>query len=421
MESSTAKGTKLENQVYDLISELLSQDNFIVPKKHSKVFKKKGYYSSKRDKEIIFDITIETTLPNADKYSTLVIIECKNLGKKVTVDDIEEFGSKINQVGEHNTKGIIITTNSFQESAFNIAKSEGIGLIRLNSSNEIQWINYRKDSSSQATNAIEKSNVEFIEDNHITEPFIATFNGYKFTNIADLLIELSVIDCFVDNEEFISIPYVSHDRFNFIVNKLYTLGFYNDTTLDFDRLTSFLGSKYDVVFKYDTSESEAYLGQIEFNPLCIKISNKARVDNNRWRFTLAHEIGHLILHSKLLKDRLIAKSDDEITLALKYSNTRKHTERLEIQANLFASYLLLPENLLINAMNSLFIEYRIHKGRLYLDSQPVNQQEVYEILRRLNIMFQVSVESIKIRLIRLNLLEDKTDYRIGTLIRNYLK
>ncbi|MEJ7684439.1 MAG: hypothetical protein WKG06_42655 [Segetibacter sp.] len=63
-------------------------------KKTSKVFKKKAYYSSKREKDIIFDVTIETTLPNADKYSILTIIECKNLNKKVTVDDIEEFGSK---------------------------------------------------------------------------------------------------------------------------------------------------------------------------------------------------------------------------------------------------------------------------------------------------------------------------------------
>lgn len=129
LESTTAKGTRLENQVFDLVSKLLKNDNFIVPKKTSKVFKKKGYFSSKREKDIIFDVTIETTLPNADKYSILTIIECKNLNKKVTVDDIEEFGSKINQVGEHNTKGIIISAHSFQQSALSIAKKEGIGLI----------------------------------------------------------------------------------------------------------------------------------------------------------------------------------------------------------------------------------------------------------------------------------------------------
>lgn len=418
MESSTAKGSKLENQVFELVSKLLKEDNFIVPKKTSEVYKKKGYFSSKRHKEIIFDVTIETTLPSAEKYSFLTVIECKNLNKKVTVDDIEEFGSKLNQVGEHNTKGIIITTNTFQKSALNIAKSEGIGLIRLNSTNEIQWINYRKDSvaKTEFTNEL-----ELTDETYLAEPFICKVNRKKITNFADLLLELSVIDCFNDSEEFIELPFITHQRFNYIVDKLYKNNVYDDTVLNFDKLTKFLGPKYNVKFKYDLVEDENYLGKIEFNPLVIKISNKARVDRNRWRFTLAHEIGHLILHSPLLKERLEEKNDTDNTLALKYSSSNKNCERLEIQANLFASYLLLPENILIPVMSEFFKEYRIHRKCLFLDSQPVNQKEVFEILSRLSILFEASIESIKIRLMKLNLLIDKTDYRIGTLIREYLR
>lgn len=418
MESSTTKGSKLENQVFDLVSKLLKDDNFIVPKKTSKAYKKKGYFSSKRNKEIIFDVTIETTLPNADTYSLLTVIECKNLTKKVTVDDVEEFGSKINQVGEHNTKGIIITTNTFQESALNIAKSEGIGLIRLNSSNEIQWINYRKDSNLKP---VFKNELELTDETYLAEPFICIINNKKITNFADILIELSVIDYFIDSEEFMEIPFVTHGKFNYIVNKLYKNNVYDDTVLNFDKLTKFLESKYNVKFEFDILSDDNYLGKIEFNPLSIMISKKARVDKNRWRFTLAHEIGHLILHSSILKERLQEKNDTENTLALKYNSSNKNSERLEIQANLFASYLLLPENILIPFMSSIFREYRIHRKYLFLDSQPVNQKEVFEILAKLSLQFEASIESIKIRLIKLNLLIDKTDYRIGTLIREYLK
>lgn len=418
MESTTEKGTRLENQVYDLVSKLLKDDNFIVPKKTSKVFKKKGYYSSKREKDIIFDVTIETTLPNADKYSILTIIECKNLNKKVTVDDIEEFGSKINQVGEHNTKGILITTDSFQESALKIAKKEGIALVRLNSTNEIQWINYRRILNER--NYFENIS-ELTEEKSLNQPFICKIDDKKITNFADLLLELSLIDYFIDSEEFIEIPFVTHERLNYIVNKLYKNDVYDNAVLNFDKLTKFLESKYNVKFEFDVLETENYLGKIEFNPLVIKISNKARTDRNRWRFTLAHEIGHLILHSPILKERIQEKNDDENTLALKYSSSNKNTERLEIQANLFASYLLLPENILLKVMNGIFNEYNIHRKCLYLDNQPVNQKEVFEILYKLSDFFQVSMESLKIRLMKLNLLVDKTDYRIGTLIRNYLK
>ncbi|MCU0351542.1 MAG: restriction endonuclease, partial [Flavobacterium sp.] len=306
MESSTAKGSKLENQVFELVSKLLRRDNFIVPKKTSKVFKKKGYYSLKRQKEIIFDVTIETTMPDAENYSLLTIIECKNLNKKVTVDDIEEFGSKINQVGEHNTKGIIVTTNTFQESALNIAKSEGIGLIRLNSTNQIQWINYRKDKAKSLNL---RNNLELTDEDYLEEPFICTLSDKKITNFADLLLELSVIDCFNDNEEFIYIPFITHDRYNYIVNKLYKNDIYDGYVLNFEKLTNFLSPIYKVKFQYEIEDHSNYLGKIEFDPLYIKMSNLSERDDNRWRFTLAHEIGHLILHSPLLKHRINEKSD----------------------------------------------------------------------------------------------------------------
>ncbi len=393
---------------------MLKDDNFIVPKKTSKVFKRKGYYSAKREKDIVFDVAIETTLPGADKYSVLTIIECKNLNKKVSVDDIEEFGSKINQVGEHNTKGIVITTHSFQESALAIAKKEGIGLVRLNSTKEIQWINYRKD---KRTKKQFENDLELTDKTYIKEPFICKVGNNRILNFADLLIEYSIIDYFKDSEEFIDIPYVSDDRINMIIDKLYTYNLYDNNSLNFEQLLPFLEERYQVKFCLDTVENDNYLGKIEFNPLCIKISNSARSDKNRWRFTLAHEIGHLILHSNVLKDRLSQKDDNEQTLSINFSQSRSNSDRLEIQANLFASNLLLPKKILLPKMNSIFIEYRIHRKVLYLDHQPVNQREVFEILNKLSYELQASVEAIKIRLIKLNLMVDKTDRSIKSLIR----
>lgn len=416
MESSTAKGTKLENQVYDLIVKLLKDGDFIVPQKTSKVFKKKGYYSSKREKNIVFDITIETTLPNANAYSLLTIIECKNLYKKVSVDDIEEFGSKINQVGEHNTKGIMITTHSFQESTLKIAAKEGIALIKLNSSNEMQWISYRRNSGEKIRF---ENELELTDETCLAEAFVCKFQDIKITNFADLFLELSIIDYFNDSEEFIDIPYIPHDKLNSIVEKLFRKDVYDGSVLNFDKLTKLLEPEYNVTFEYDVVGKEGYLGKIEFNPLSIKISNSARVDRNRWRFTLAHEIGHLILHSNLLKHRLTEKRDDENSLFIKYSSSNKHSERLEVQANLFASYLLLPENILLPRMGRIFKEYRIHRKQLYLDRQPVNQAEVFDILNVLSKEFEVSMEAIKLRLIKLDLLVDDLDTSIKTLLKKY--
>jgi len=416
LESSTNKGTELENRVFDLVSKMLNADNFFVPKKTSAIFKKKGYYSVKRGKNIVFDVTIETTLPGADKYSVLTIIECKNLNRSVTVDDIEELGSKINQIGEHNTKGIVITTHSFQESALSIAEKEGIGLVRLNSTNEIQWVNYRKDKN--AKNLFENY-AELTDKTYQKEPFICKIKEKRILNFADLLIEYSIIDCFNDSEEFIVIPFISDDKIDKIIRKLYNYGLYKNSSLDFEKLLPFLEERYQVKFHIDDVESDNCIGKIEFNPLCIKISKSARNDNNRWRFTVAHEIGHLILHSKFLKDRLLQKNDNDQTLLINFSQSKSNSDRLEIQANLFASNLLLPKDILLHRMNSIFIEYRIHRRQLYLDHQLANQREVFEILNKLSHEFQASVEAVKNRLIKLDLMIDKTDSSIKTFIRRF--
>jgi Restriction endonuclease len=116
--NTTSKGNKLENQVYELIKLLLEKDEFFVDGKKSKVFWKKGYYSQKRKKEIVFDVAIETYSKNAQNYSFLTIIECKNYDGLVPVDDVEEFDSKLSQVGEHNTKGIILTKKRISSKCF---------------------------------------------------------------------------------------------------------------------------------------------------------------------------------------------------------------------------------------------------------------------------------------------------------------
>jgi hypothetical protein len=95
IKNTVSIGDKFESQVFDLIKKLVENEDFIVSGKKSKVFWKKGYYSQARKKDVIFDIAIETYLnANAENYSSLIIIECKDYEGTVPVDDVEEFGSK---------------------------------------------------------------------------------------------------------------------------------------------------------------------------------------------------------------------------------------------------------------------------------------------------------------------------------------
>jgi len=108
---------------------LLRNDEFFVSGKKSKILGKKKSPSLKTG-EVEVDISIETYLNGAEEYSFLTVIECRNYKGKIPINDIREFGSVLNEIeiGEHNTKGILISSSAFQQGTINFAKSTKIGL-----------------------------------------------------------------------------------------------------------------------------------------------------------------------------------------------------------------------------------------------------------------------------------------------------
>jgi len=57
----------------------------------------------------------------------IVLVECKNYLRRVGVDEIMEFATRIDDIGAH--KGIVVTAKGFERGAFKIAKSKGIALV----------------------------------------------------------------------------------------------------------------------------------------------------------------------------------------------------------------------------------------------------------------------------------------------------
>lgn len=101
----------------------------------------------------------------------------------------------------------------------------------------------------------------------------------------------------------------------------------------------------------------------------------------RQRFSIAHEIGHLLLHQGrpmfIDRDGRLNRRDELSTLG---------TDREEIEANSFAAALLMPQSLLADAT-----------ARLHRSNRPVSP----EILAA---KFAVSVRAMEYRLINLGIL-----------------
>lgn len=152
--AKNSKGEIFEEAVYMGVKILISQRKFFVNAKYMRLFRKKGYYSIERKKNIITDISVEIYIKDPVKYmeikpSIVIVIECKDYSNALPVDDVEEFHAKLQQIGSDNTKGIIITRYSlYQESAVNYARSKGIMLMDWEEYGQVSY-NYERTEDNE--------------------------------------------------------------------------------------------------------------------------------------------------------------------------------------------------------------------------------------------------------------------------------
>ena len=103
---------------------------------------------------------------------------------------------------------------------------------------------------------------------------------------------------------------------------------------------------------------------------------------NRQRFTIAHELGHLILH----KDETL-HVDEREPIAFRNEESSLATKDVEIEANQFAAELLMPVDLLAKEIGSL-----------------PDDMEAEDAVIELADRFQVSEQAMTLRLTRLGVL-----------------
>jgi Zn-dependent peptidase ImmA (M78 family) len=101
-----------------------------------------------------------------------------------------------------------------------------------------------------------------------------------------------------------------------------------------------------------TSLDENISGMLEkVNDTEYKITVNTNKSLGHQRFTIAHEIGHLVMHRHLIGEGLDDRAYRSTTVG-KYDNS-KITNTHEAEANKFAASLLLPKDLVLKAV----IEY----------------------------------------------------------------
>lgn len=394
--NTTAKGNAFEERVYTIFQKLLQTETLPINCKRSQIYCKKKYTSKESKKDIVFDIAIESFMPDSEEVANLTIIECKDYTSPIEVSKVRDFIYRLKEVGAN--KGYFITTSHFQSGAIELAKTNHVGLAFVGSADELHWTTRR--ISIRDTNEIYSDVIKTItgiqpEKNY---PFVGIGKNF-YTNFFDFLRD----DVGLRLQQSLSIDYLTKEQIlNIIHDELHD--FQNALEIvDDTELLRFVSEKG--YFINSSTLPNKVLGEIDFESKTILVSNTLQEGSPRWRFTVAHELGHIVLHSKsILESNIKAIEeyiDDEMAENVNISN--KTITRMEIQANSFASLLLLPPYQFELAYKALFIKEGVRNyPELYVSGQKCNVVFSNWLFNLLSAYFNVSKSVIWKRLAELD-------------------
>lgn len=428
--SSTQKGGEFEDVVFELLKSELENGRFLGAPDRYKIFQKKGYFSPIRNAEIIFDIAIEIYLPGQETYSLLCIIECKNLSRPVDIDDAGEFYDNLSQIGLAGIKGIIACSSSFRQGTIDYSANRKIELLRVEDDQKLKWVltrpahhvasyNFGAESSTDALRSI--TDQDFLSDVFL---IACNYEGL-YTNSVSLFLfsilrdteqeSLDVDDAIIvpPPEESLEVNFLSKEKIESKSTSLLNEVDYKGSQVVLSDILDHLGQHDRLEFVESTEDlttprGSSILGSISFDPNQLTVYGDADLNSPRTRFTIAHELGHLMLeHGRYLAKEYVAESD--FISSGKQSLGIQGLERLEWQANTFAAYLLMPTEPLLKSFFELIGQYNLRNrghGWLFVDSQRDNLKNYFNVTDRLMDTFQVSRQALSIRLDRLGILND---------------
>lgn len=393
--NTTAKGNKFEDKIYQIFKGLLEDEKLPVNRKQSVIKKKEKYYSEARKKHIITDISIETTMEISSSYNILTIIECKDCNRPTSVDDVEEFYTKISQLKAQ--KGIVISRHGFQQGAIQVAEHYHIGLIRINDDDSMLTIANRKFKSYSVIGAKTLLATPNIPEGQV----VILDSGICYNSFLELFERIGLIFQKTQNSV---VPYRSPEEIMKFINELDINHCYDNGCLNIEKICQHIASKYKILFEDQLLDLRTF-GRTDFQNNLIVFNSRLKQDEHRYRFTIAHEIGHLLLHRKLHSNFEETESSQNIIYKEKLSNN----DIMEYQANIFAEHLLLPLRNLRMAFAQFMVQENITKVPLYLDNQRCNIALGYKACSYIGDKFNVSKQMAKIALKHNNLLKDASD------------
>ncbi|GAY31664.1 hypothetical protein IMSAGC014_02080 [Bacteroidaceae bacterium] len=381
------KGDYFENLVFKKLKELIKNQDIPGVSRYNEIFLHKQY-ASKTAPDVMLnpDITIEVySNSNKETWSNLLVVECKNHGRKIDNSIYREFVGNLSDYPRSGVRGIMISSAGFTQQVITLAQSDNIALVVLSEQSDWETIIWRKINSFEQHQFGHK-----VLTGEASTSYPIVYSGNSFVTVSDLLQE-----CGIPMSKALHIPFMEDNVICKKVEDILQNTKYLVNENFIDRCFSLIAPNY----KFDFVEmQEDCLGKCDFKEHVITINST--LSKHRQIFTIAHELGHIALHSSIVENlfSIEDRESDKNTII-----SKSIYGRMEYQANTFASYLLMPNIPFMAEVNKLFKENWITTGRLYHDYQPCNIRDCNVVVGALSSKFNVSQEAVIVRLKRANL------------------
>lgn len=413
--NTTKKGDDFEEVIYELfLQDIKDNKTTINSSSYIKAFRKKKYYSRYREKYIEFDIAIEVyqdvQLPN---MSNLLLIECKDYKGAVGVDQLGKFLDDIRDISEgeltYKIRPIMAISSNLAEGAFNKAKNRGVGLVKLNSEKTLTHILNRKYRYQNVDTKYDVEGIfvkgELPSSSNLSYMMYA--QSQWFFGVEDY-IKFLIGQPFNNSSQKVDfIPKVGLDN---LAEKILMEIDYSDGSVNLDKIVLLDTLSHITIVKDVTNHDHRLLGKIDFIQQEIYLYKQSDDNLHRDRFTLAHEISHILLdHGRyLIKDTF---SDEDMNGESR--NRNGFISKLEFQANYLASCILMPKKTFVDRFLEIYKKLGLTpRGKVFLynDKQECNKIMVNNVLVGLSRHFNVSKKAVEIRLKDLGILFDESNF-----------
>ena len=313
------------------------------------------------------------------------MIECKNHGRKIDNSIYREFVGNLADYPRSGVRGIMISSAGFTQQVIKLAQSDNIALVILSKESDWETIVWRQINSLEQAQFKHKVLIGEAITNY---PIV--YSGSSFITIPDLLQE-----CGIPMSKALCVPFMEDDEICERVDGILQRTNYLTNENFINRCFSLIAANYRFNF---IDMQEDCLGKCDFKEHIITVNSN--LNEHRQNFTIAHELGHIALHSSIIENLHSIEDRECDKNTIVDSST---LGRMEYQANTFASFLLMPKISFRMEVAKLFKENRITTGRLYHDYQLCNIRDCNIVVGKLSTKFNVSKEAVIVRLKRAQL------------------